>query len=116
MVGCFGIEGKNILILFGFDLLGMFEFFQTLAGAFDRKALIVQHVLDLRNALDVLTLVQTLFGTRFDGCNLWKLGLPVAQNIRLNTHHLCDFADFKVEFVGNCDVGHETIKSVNGIR
>ncbi len=71
---------------------------EALARAADRESLIVEQPADLANDDDVLTLVVAPVAPSFHRLELWKLLLPVSENVGFYLTKLAYFANREVTF------------------
>ncbi len=78
---------------------GIFKVFELFSGSGNRKPFFVQEVLDCEQQLNITAAVQTVMGWGFAGFDTWKLGLPVTEDIRLDTNNFRYFPNPEIELV-----------------
>ena len=74
---------------------------QVLPRSRNRKALLVQQLLDAQHILDVAPAVHALSSAALDGLQLRELGLPEAEHIGRQMTESGYFSDAEIKFVGN---------------
>jgi len=67
---------------------------QSLSGATDRKAVVIQQTPDLADNQHVLSLVIAAIAAPFDRFQLWKLLFPVTQYMRLYSTQVTYLTDY----------------------
>lgn len=98
-------EGKRRLLLFAFSLeLG--------ACAGDGEPFVVEQLLNADYVLHVRATIGALPGAALGRLELGKLGFPEAQYVRWQTAKAADFADAKVELVGNQDFARSFARGI----
>jgi len=80
--------------------LGLFTG-KFLSSASNRESVLVEQTTDLADEDDVLALIIASITAALQWLETWKLLLPVAQDMRLNTAELTDFANGKIPLARN---------------
>jgi len=71
---------------------------ETLPGAADREAFIIQKAADLTDDQNVLALIVTPVAAPLDGLKLWELLFPVTQHVRLDRTKFTYLSDSEIAF------------------
>jgi hypothetical protein len=79
--------------------------FQLLLGAGDGVALVVEELLDAPDDLELFLAVDALPRAALARAQRRKLGLPVAQDVRLDAERFTGLADLVVEALLNAGLG-----------